>query len=150
MVLTIRKSDGFRKHCESAPKMAAPRLEMLLKILFLKNKSYQQKQNQLLKLDIAQTMGLTIRKSDGFRKHCENAPKMAAPRLEMNTRYLWCHDWWAFESFWEIIGFVSRIFWSLLTKQCVNEMKTLICGLEMSKYSHEGLNHRNQAKIWSE
>ena len=38
-----------------------------------------------------------------------------------------------------------KVFWSLLTSRCVKEMTTLICGLEMSKYSRESSNHSNQA-----
>ena len=87
----------------------------------------------------------------------ENEPGIAAPRLETNERYLWGHNWWAsfddlpkrFWGFREIIEFVSRIFWSLMTSQCVKEMKTLICDLEVSKYGHESTNHWNQAKIRS-
>ena len=84
-------------------------------------------------------MVLKIRKSDGFRELYENEPEMTAPRLETTIRYLWHHVWWAcfhdqkrFWGFREIIEFVSRIFWSLMTSRCLKEMNTLVCGSEMS------------------
>ena len=84
-------------------------------------------------------MVLKIRKSDGFRELYENKPEITAPRLETSIRYLWHHVWWAcfhdqkrFWGFREIIEFVSKIFWSLLTSRCLKEMNTLVCGAEMS------------------
>ena len=129
---------------------------LLLKILYKNISSHtNRKQNQLSKLGSAQTVALKIRKSDGFRELYENEPAMAAPRLETNIRYLWRHVWWACfhdqKRFWGFreIEFVSRIFWSVLTSWCLKEIKTSICGRDMSKHSHESSNHGNQAKIRS-
>ena len=52
------------------------------------HKHTNRKQNQLSKFVFAQTVVLKIRKSDDFREFYQNEPKIAAPRLETNFRYL--------------------------------------------------------------